>query len=59
MHHHREAYDLYEYLGAGRRGFDLWGFVFAMRLRRTLDFGTIAYIRKKKVRVITISNSVA
>ena len=59
LHHHRGAYDLYEYLAVGRRGFDLLGFRLAVRLRRILDLGTVAYIRKKHLRVIAISHSVA
>jgi glycosyltransferase involved in cell wall biosynthesis len=59
LHHDRAAYDLYEYLGAMRRGIDFRGFTLTMRLRRILDLGTIAYIRKRRLRLIAQSNNVA
>jgi glycosyltransferase involved in cell wall biosynthesis len=59
LHHDRAAYDLYEYLEAMRRGIGSWGLTLAMRLRRILDLGTIAYIRERHVRLIAQSNNVA
>jgi glycosyltransferase involved in cell wall biosynthesis len=59
LHHDRAAYDLHEYLSSGLRGFRLLGFSSAMWLRRILDLGTIAYIKKRHLRVIAISNTVA
>ena len=59
IHHDRAAYDLHEYLASRRRGFYLLGFRSAMWLRRILDLGTIAYIKKRHLRLIATSNTVA
>jgi glycosyltransferase involved in cell wall biosynthesis len=59
LHHHRAAYDLYGFLAAGLGGFELLRFRVARRLRRILDLGTIAYIRKRHLRLIAQSNNVA
>jgi glycosyltransferase involved in cell wall biosynthesis len=59
LHHHRSAYDLYQYLAADLHGFERLGFRVAMWLRRILDLGAVAYIKKRHLRLIAISNTVA